>query len=408
LDFKFFKMINRNFFVVIFTGFLVSNLGYLQAADPHPVEEMGGQYTYRVIQTPVPFLNINPDSRGGAMGDMGVATKPDVNSIIWNSAKYAFIENNTGISLSYSPWLKNIAPDIKLLYLAYYRRLDKQQTIAGGIRFFSLGEMIFTDDNSYETGRKNPSEFTIDVAYSRLFSDKFSGGIVFRYIRSDLSVGAQTTNPNDVSKAGVSWAADLGLYYKTPVQISDMASELTFGMNITNMGSKISYTESAVKDFIPTSLRVGSTLTMAIDPYNKFMVGFDLSKLLVPTPPIVDSGKIVKGMDPNVSVAQGMIQSFYDAPGGIEEELKEIMESVGAEYWYRDQFALRGGYFNESAIKGNRKYFTLGFGVKFNILAFDFSYIVPTAGRTSPLANTMRLTLNFEFGKAKKQQQNQK
>jgi hypothetical protein len=402
-------MISRKFILIILTGFLITDIGYLRADDLHPIKEMGGEYTYRVIQTPVPFLNINPDSRGGAMGDMGVATKPDVNSIIWNSAKYAFIENNSGLSLSYSPWLKNIAPDIKLLYLAYYRRLDKQQTIAGGIRFFSLGEMIFTDDDSHETGRKNPSEFTIDVAYSRLFSDKFSGGIVFRYIRSDLSVGAQTTSSTEVSKAGVSWAADLGLYYKTPMQISDMASELSFGMNISNMGSKISYTESAVKDFIPTNMRVGSSLTIAIDPYNKLMVGLDLNKLLVPTPPIKDdSGKILKGMDPNVSVAQGMIQSFYDAPGGLDEELKEIMESIGAEYWYRDQFALRGGFFNESAIKGNRKYFTVGFGVKFNILAFDFSYIVPTAGRTSPLANTMRLSLNFEFGKAKKQTQNQK
>jgi hypothetical protein len=367
--------------------------------------ELGQQYTMNVIETPVPFLNIAPDSRAGAMGDLGVATKPDINSMHWNTAKYAFIEDEMGISASYSPWLKGIANDIRLLYLTGFKRIDKQQTIAAGLRYFSLGEVIFTNKFNDYQGQKNPNEFTIDVAYSRLFSEKLSGGMAFRFIRSDLSVGASVDDGSAPSKAGTAGAVDLGVYYNTPLELKSMASKLAWGINLSNIGTKISYTENAKKDFIPANLRFGAALTLELDPYNSLMISSDFNKLLVPSPPIyaldtiTDEEVITKGKNPDVSVAQGIIQSFYDAPGGFKEELKEYSISIGGEYWYRDQFALRGGYFNESAMKGNRKYFTLGLGLKMNVLTLDFSYLIPTAYRNNPLANTMRFTANFNIGK---------
>lgn len=378
-------------------------------ADPHGSELiLGANYTSNVIQTPVPFLNISPDARGGAMGDIGAATKPDVNSMHWNPAKYAFMDDAFGFSSSYSPWLQRIAPDIRLLYLSWYMKLDRLQTIAASIRYFSLGQIIFTNDYGKETGNKTPNEFTIDGAYSRLFSERFSMGIAFRFIRSDLSSGSYLSGV-EPSKAGVTGAVDISAYYKKPLQANNQAAELAFGINISNIGNKISYTENAKKDFIPTNLRIGTAYTMSLDPYNKLVLSTDLNKLLVPTPPLyyTDSNQIrtrVKGMDPDVSVTQGIIQSLYDAPGGYSEKLKEIMVSVGTEYWYRDQFAIRGGYFNESAMKGNRKYFTVGIGLKMTLLTLDFSYLVPTAGRDNPLANTMRFSASVNIGKPKKQQ----
>ncbi|MGC8802638.1 MAG: type IX secretion system outer membrane channel protein PorV [Bacteroidales bacterium] len=397
----------------LFVGALVLASGpYVLGADPvNGNPTLGQEYSksYNVIQTPVPFLNIAPDSRAGAMGDLGAATSPDLNSLHWNPAKYAFLDDNAGVSTTYSPWLKNLAPDIKLLYLTGFKRVDKQQTVAFGLRYFTLGSITFTDENNQFISKQNPNEFTLDASYARLFSEKMSGGITFRYIVSDLAKGS--TVSGQAVKAGTSFAADISMYYRTPIKFNNNDGEWALGVNISNIGTKISYTEGERKDFIPTNLRIGTSVKVNLDNFNSVMVGLDLNKLLVPTPPIykVDStGNFVvdangnriieKGMDPNVSVGQGIIQSFYDAPGGFSEELKEIMLSIGAEYWYMNQFAIRAGYFNEAAMKGNRKYASVGVGLRLTLITLDFSYLIPRGGRSNPLANTVRITASVDIG----------
>ena len=358
------------------------------------------------IQTAVPFLTIAPDSRAGAMGDVGVATAPDINSQHWNAAKYVFMEGKGGLAISYTPWLRKLVPDINLAYIAGYYKLDGKQAISGSLRYFSLGNIVFTDRFGNPDGRQfNPNEFAVDAAYSRLFSDKLSGALAFRVIRSDLTGGQYVGDLE--SKPGFSVAADLGFYYTSKIDLSDKDGNLSFGANISNIGTKISYTTDQDKAFIPINLRLGSALAVDIDQYNSFTFALDLNKLLVPTPPVLaDSGNaILKGKDPNVSVPLGMIQSFYDAPGidnsrgsVFLEELHEITYSAGVEYWYRKQFAIRGGYFYEYKTKGNRKYFTLGVGLKLNVFSLDFAYLIPTAVN-NPLANTLRFTLGFNFDK---------
>ncbi len=353
-------------------------------------------YVNNVIQVTVPFLNISPDSRGSAMGDGGAANSPDINSLHWNASKYAFIKDQSGLAVSYSPWLKNLVNDMALAYLTYFKRLDNQQTFAFGVRYFNLGEIIFTREDGTYDGQHTPNEFTIEGAYARKFSDNFSGGTTFRFIRSDLTgntyIGSESTRP------GTSGAADLSAYYRTDIKVDGQDDELAFGLNISNIGAKISYSESKNKSyFIPTNLRLGSSFSHKIDAYNSVSFLFDVNKLLVPTPDslnMTDNGN-------SISIAEGMFQSFYDAPGGYKEELHEIMYSVGAEYWYRNQFAFRGGYFNEHQTKGNRKFFTFGVGLKLNVFNLDFSYLVPTLGRSNPLANTMRFSLSFVFGDTK-------
>jgi hypothetical protein len=303
------------------------------------VNELGAQTSVNVIQTPVPFINIVPDSRAGAMGDVGVATSPDNNSIHWNAAKYAFMDHNIGFSTSYTPWLKNLSSDIKLLYLTYFMKLDRQSAFAAGLRYFTLGEITFTDNYGASIKKVNPNEFTLDGSYSRLFSDKFSGGITFRWIYSNLTQGLESEA--GTSMAGNAFAADISTYYRTPVTIGDKESEWAWGINISNIGTKIAYSTTDKKDFIPSNLRIGTAITMNLDAYNKFTLAADLNKLLVPSPPIYDTAssvtsneerKILKGMDPDVSVTQGIFQSFYDAPGGLSEELDEVMVSLGGEY----------------------------------------------------------------------------
>lgn len=358
------------------------------------------------VETAVPFLTIAPDSRAGGMGDVGAATSPDVNSMHWNPAKYAFIENSGGLAISYSPWLKNLVNDINLAYLSFYKKLDKQQVIAASLLYFSLGEIEFMDDQGAPIRPGKPNEFSLDVAYSRLFSDKFSGGVAFRYIRSDLSTGLQVNGVD--TKAGQAFAADASVYYNNNITLAGKNSKLAFGINISNIGNKITYTSDLDKDFIPTSLRLGGALTMDLDDYNSFTFAADINKLLVPTIPIywkdangqdslVDNKRVVRyGKDPEVGVVKGIFQSFYDAPDGFREEMKEVTYSLGLEYWYRKQFAIRGGYFHENEYKGNRKYFTAGIGLKLNVLEFDFSYLIPTYAN-HPLANTLRFTIAFNF-----------
>ncbi len=364
------------------------------------------------IQTAVPFLTIAPDSRAGSMGDVGVASAPDVNSQHWNIGKYAFIESKGGFAISYTPWLRNLIPDINLAYLAGFYKLDDKQTISSSLRYFSLGNIVFTDITGTVTGQYNPNEFALDAGYSRLFTDNFSGGIAFRFIRSDLTSG-QNTSDGQETKPGISVAADLGFYYQSDdINVGSSDGQWAAGAAITNMGTPISYTVDADKTPIPTNLRLGGRFTYNIDQYNSISVMADLNKLLVPTPPVVDTDTVtgdlyvVRGREPSGSVIGGMFTSFYDAPGVARgdgtysvgrEEFNEIAYSIGTEYWYREQFAIRAGYFNEHSTKGNRKYFTVGIGLKLNVFALDFSYLVPTNGQNSPLANTLRFTLGFDF-----------
>lgn len=357
------------------------------------------------IATGVPFLTIAPDSRAGAMGDAGVATTPDVNSQHWNPAKYAFIESEMGVALSYTPWLRQLVNDMNLAYLAGYKRLDDNQTVSASLRYFTLGDIQFMDDNGTPTSTQSPNEFAFDIGYTRLLTEKFSGAIAFRYIRSDLT-GGQLVNGVE-SSAGNSYAADIGFYYQNEIRVNRKASNIAAGINIQNVGAKISYNDGETKDFIPTNLKLGVSYTTEMDKYNTITFAIDANKLLVPTPgkdtTTTDGGVIVPiGISSDKSVVAGIFSSFTDAPGGMSEELKEINLSVGAEYWYNKQFALRAGYFHEDASKGNRKFFTAGAGLKMNVFALDFSYLLPVA-QNNPLANTLRFTLSFDFEAFNKQ-----
>lgn len=352
--------------------------------------------TLNAIQTTVPFLTIAPDSRAGAMGDLGAATMPDINAQHWNAAKYPFINGKMGISLSYTPWLRNIVNDINLLYLTGYYRFDKKQVLSASLRYFSLGEVIFRDMEGINMGEYNPNEFSIDAGYSRLFTDYFSGALVMRFIRSDITGGGSSVDGEQYN-AGYSFAADLGFYYQHPLELAGHNGEIAWGTNFSNLGTKISYTEGSDKQFIPANFRLGGRYTLDVDEYNSISLALDLNKLLVPTPGIYSGDTLVYGKPMPTSLPLSWIQSFYDAPDGLNEELHEIMFSVGMEYWYRKQFAIRAGYFNEHETKGNRKYFATGIGLKLNVLFIDFSYLISTSGRSNPLANTMRFTLGLNF-----------
>ena len=352
-----------------------------------------------VITTGVPFLTIAPDSRAAGMGDAGVGTSPDVNSQHWNPAKYAFIESDMGVSLSYSPWLRALVNDINLAYLTGYKKLDEFQTLSASLRYFSLGDIIFYDEYAVYQGQQNPNEFAIDLGYTRLLSDNFSGAVAVRYIRSDLT-GGQLINGVE-SHAGNSYAADVAFYYRNEFNVRRQTNLFSAGINIQNIGSKISYTDGEIKDFIPTNLKLGLSYTSELDDYNSFTFAADLNKLLVPTPPVVDptnnQGDVLfpGGINSDKSVVAGIFSSFSDAPGGFTEELQEVNLSAGVEYWYNKQFALRGGYFWEHENKGNRKFMTAGAGLKLNVFALDFAYLLPLV-RNHPLENTLRFTLSFD------------
>lgn len=351
------------------------------------------------IQTVVPFLTIAPDSRAGAMGDAGVATSPDCFSMHWNPAKFAFLDGKGGVGISYSPWLRSLVPDINIAYLAGYGRIDSKQVISGSLLYSSLGDIPFTDDFGNLQRDFRPNEFAIDAGYSRLFSEHFSGGIAFRFIYSNLTGGSYTGGT--ATKPGISFAADLSGYYHRNIEMFSKNGIIAFGLDFSNIGSKMSYTDSKQPDFIPMNMRIGTSGTINLDSYNKLTLTIDLNKLLVPTPPKYDlNGNIIAGMDPNVSVPVAIFQSFYDAPGGFKEELHEITYSYGVEYWYNNQFAIRGGYFYENATKGNRKYFTAGAGFKLNVISLDFSYLMPLY-QNNPLAHTLRFSISFDFDSPK-------
>ena len=358
------------------------------------------------ITTAVPFLIISPDARAGGMGDAGVASSADVNSIHWNPSKLAFVENKLGVAISYTPWLRKLVPDINLAYVSFYNKLKGEQTIGASLRYFSLGDITFTDAVGTEIGQFNPSEFAIDIAYARMLSENISGGIALRYINSNLTGGFQVEN--NATKAGQSVAADISATYRKEMEVGKKDAIFGFGLNISNIGSKISYTETGRKDFIPINLRLGPSLKIKLNEYNDITFLVDFNKLLVPTPPIYNPDSIINGeqqilfgKNPDVSVASGIFNSFSDAPDGFGEELNEINIAGGLEYWYDNQFAFRAGYFYEHETKGNRKYFTLGAGLKYNVFGIDFAYLIPTDQR-NPLENTLRFSLIFDFNSLKK------
>jgi len=398
---------NRIFFsIALFSFFIFHTTNIKGQAEPEYSEVLGQRLN--TITTAVPFLMIAPDSRAGAMGDAGVSSTPDANSLHWNAAKFAFIDQEMGFSLSYTPWLRALVPDINLSYLSGFRRIDDIQTVAFSLAYFTLGEINFTDEAGQVLFPVRPNEFAVSLAYARKLGEHFSGAVAARFIYSNLTqgqfVGGMETRP------GMAVAADVSAFYTREVEFGRMPAIFSAGVNISNIGNKISYSDEINANFIPINLRMGPSLTFEIDDFNQFSVMVDLNKLLVPTPPIFqrdpNTGQLVIGADgeyvievgrnPNRTVASGIFGSFSDAPGGFREELNEITYSVGLEYLYDDQFAIRAGYFHEHATKGDRKFFTLGLGLKYNVFGLDFSYVIPLAQR-SPLENVLRFSLKLNF-----------
>lgn len=375
-----------------------------------------GQHQPNVITTAVPFVSINPDSRGGGLGDCGVASSPDVYSMHYNPAKYVFMEDKLSIGLGYSPWLRNLVPDMNLAYLAAAYKINDRSSVAATLRYFSAGEVDFRDQYNQPLGAYNPNEWAVDATYSRMLGDYLSGAVAGRFIYSNL-----IQNQADYARAGISVAADVSVFYLRPIEwFKTFDADISWGVTIKDIGSKVNYTTSSGRrDFIPTTLRAGAGLKLELDEYNSLGFMFDLTKLLVPTSPIRDlaTDSIMYGMDNDVAVVQGIIQSFYDAPGyslnqntmeydhigTFYEELCEINVGVGVEYWYNNLFSVRAGYFNETALKGNRKYVTLGAALKYNVFGLDVSYLIPvgTVIGSNPLENTLRFNLTYNMGKKK-------
>jgi len=347
-----------------------------------------------VVTTAVPFLRISPDARSAGMGEVAIAASPDANSSFWNLAKVPYNTSKGGISLSYTPWLKDILSDVYLAAAAGYYKFDDQQAISGSLRYFSLGNIQFTDNLGNDLNTFRPREFGIDVGYSRKLSERSGIGVGLKYIYSNLAQGPAAGNNY---KAASAVAGDLAYYYQGH---NDLGQGWAFGAVLSNLGSKISYTDNAdQKDYIPANLGIGSTYKRVFNSANSLTFGVDLNKLLVPTPPADPATPQQLEDYRSKSVMSSWFSSFGDAPGGFSEEIKEFQLSLGAEYWYNNQFALRGGYFYEDKTKGNRRYFTMGVGIKYNSFGLDFSYLLPSGSGVdrNPLSNTLRFSLHFNF-----------
>ena len=375
------------------------------------------------ITTAVPFLQITPDSRSGALGDAGTALSPSSSSFFWNTSMLAFTEEPNELSISYSPWLQNLASDIHLSHVSGYTRLNRRNVVGGSLRFFSLGEIIFTDNTGMETIRHTPTEFELLGGYSYQLNERNSLGVNGKFIFSNLTAGLMVAGAQ--TSPGLAGAADVSYtYINQEMEWAEAGGTFAFGATLNNIGNKISYTELDDRDFLPTNMRLGTAMTFKFDKFNKLTWILDASKLLVPTPPVYrfdDPEQIGAGMNPDVGVVAGMLQSFYDAPGALvrdqnndpvmgpdgmyevqsgsvlREELSEIMIATGLEYWYDDLFAARAGYFYENINKGNRQHFTFGIGLKYNIFGIDFSYLT-SIQRNNPLQNTIRFTMRFFLG----------
>ena len=354
--------------------------------------------TINVVTTAVPFLRISPDARAGGMGDLGIATSPDANSQFYNVAKYAFAEQPSGIGFTYTPWLKDLGlNDVYLASLAGYYQLDEDQAISSSLRYFSLGNIQFTDNLGNDLNSFRPREFSFDAGYSRKLSDVLSLGVALRYINSNLAGGQAV---NGVSyKAGNAVSGDIGLYYSS---IGEDGSGLNLGLAMTNLGSKISYTNDATqKDFIPANLGLGALYTFTNNEVNQLSFGLDIHKLMVPTPPALgDSAGLVNYR--TKGIVSSWFSSFNDAPGGFAEELKEFSFSLGSEFTYDNQFSVRAGYFYENQTKGNRQYFSMGAGFKYSSINMNLSYLIPSGSgvNRNPLSNTIRFSVLFDLSPA--------
>ncbi|GEO23029.1 type IX secretion system outer membrane channel protein PorV [Cyclobacterium qasimii] len=395
----------------IFTFLLVFGSFQVATKAQNSVVLSGQDDNRRVLITAVPFLNFAPDSRHSAMGDVGVATSPDANSAQWNAAKLAFIEDDMGFSLSYSPWLGRLVPDMSLNYLTGYKKIDDVSAFGIDLRYFNMGDIELTDGRGNSLGAFSPRDIAIGGTYSRKLSQNLSLGISARFIHSNLSGNISSSGGNE-GRPGVSVGTDVGIYHTSEILISDKEGTLSWGINLSNIGPKITYNSADDLDYLPTNFRIGTALTIPMDEMNKITFALDLNKLMVPSPPIYkvdENGQLVidpntgnaeieAGKDPSRPLISGMFGSFVDAPDGFSEELQEVMISFGTEYSYDDKFALRAGYFYENPSKGGRRYFTMGVGFKYNRLGFDFSYLVPQV-QNHPLAETLRFSLQYNVQK---------
>ena len=351
---------------------------------------------FNPVNTSVTSQTIAPDARSAGMGDVGVATDPDVVSQYWNPAKYPFTISRAGVALNYTPWLRELVNDMDLAYLAGYYRIGDYSAVSASLRYFSLGEVFLgTSDDAMTI---NPYEMSLDVAYSLMLSETFSIGAAVRWIYSDL-----TYDYTSDTAPGSAFAADLACYYQNYINLGQRECQLGLGLNISNIGSKISFGGDNNSEFIPTNMRLGASLMIPIDEYNRFTIAADANKLLVPTYPKQEDGESTEDYQErvqknyyDVSSISGIFKSFGDAPGGLKEELQEVQWSVGGEYVYHDKFALRAGYHHESANKGNRKYFTVGAGFKMSVFSLDAGYVIATA-KSNPLDQTLRFSLSFDM-----------
>ena len=363
----------------------------INAADDNPRSE------FNPLRTGVPSLTIAPDARGSAMGDIGAATDPDIYSQYWNPAKYAFAYSKAGIGLTYTPWLRSLVDDIGLVYLSGFYKLgdNDRSAIGASIRSFSLGEITMTDVNGETMDITNPYELAVDLSYALKFSETFSGAVAFRYILSDLGAGIEEM------EAGTAFAADIAGYYNNYLMMGNNECLLGLGFSVSNIGNKVSYDGGHTNVFLPTNLRLGASLLFPLDDYNTLSINADANKYLVPTPPDTE------GLSPadkeealetyrNTSFMSGIFKSFNDAPGGMKEELREIMWSLGGEYAYDQKFFVRGGYFYENPNKGNRQYFSMGAGFKLTTFQMDVAYLISTVP-SNPLDQTLRFSLSFDM-----------
>ena len=378
------KILSRAFMVVL----LVAASSTVSAQDKKDM--------FNPVNTWVTSQTIAPDARAAGMGDVGAATDPDVNSQFWNPAKYPFCISRAGVALNYTPWLRQLVSDMDLAYLAGYYRIGDYSAVSASLRYFSLGEVMTSDDANAMT--INPYEMSVDVAYSLMLSEKFSIAAAVRWIYSDL-----TYDYTDDTSPGSAFAADLACYYNNYINLGDRECQLGIGLNISNIGSKITFGGDDNSEFIPTNMRLGAALMVPIDEYNRFTISADANKLLVPTYPKQEEDESTEDYQQrvqkdyyDVSSISGIFKSFGDAPGGFKEEMQEINWSVGAEYIYNDKFSLRAGYHHEAENKGNRKYFTVGAGFRMSAFTLDCGYVIATA-KSNPLDQTLRFTLGFDM-----------
>ena len=385
---------NQTFKILIVGILSCLSLGVKAADDDDTKEKLFNPVSYAVISQ-----TIAPDARGGGLGDVGAATDPDVNSQYWNPAKYPFNISRAGVSLNFTPWLRSLVNDMNLAYLSGYYRIGDYSAVSASLRYFNMGE-VYTDDPSVNANATtiNPYEMSFDVAYSMMLSEKFSLAAAIRWIYSDMRFDYK----EDSSPASA-FAADIAAYYQNYVNIGQRECQLGIGLDISNIGSKITFSGDEYSEFLPANLRLGASLMIPIDEYNRITLAADANKYLVPTVPQQEEGedaaeykdRVLREYN-DVSAISGIFKSFSDAPGGFKEELEEVNYGLGAEYVYNDKFALRAGYHHESQSKGNRKYFTVGAGFKMNVFSLDAAYVVATA-KSNPLDQTLRFTLSFDM-----------